>query len=310
MFRQRAGSMLLGVVRSAVFWPCTVAENPMRLKWNSMESPCSIPKLALCNFMKDVRELRSLAASLGLAGVDWTFTLEDLPRDSAGESRLADVIAGLEPLEIRYHCAFEGIDLGDADPRKAAQAMEIFKRVCRVVSRVNGRFMTIHMGLGRASMNGLLWDRSLEALRSLVQYAEDLGVCVCLENLASGWSSRPELFERLIRKTGAGITLDIGHATVSHSVESQGYKFEDFALPNADRVFNAHIYHLERDGRHLPPGNLSDLCERLTILSYLPCEWWVLELREGESFRATHDIVKEFIERRPAMLPRDHWGIL
>jgi len=149
--------MLLGVMRCAVVYPCTFAENPMRLNWNSMESPFSTPKLALCNFMKDIHELRSLAASLGLAGVDWTFTLEDLPRDSAGESRLADVIAGLEPLEIRYHCAFEGIDLGDADPRKAEHAMEIFKRVCRVVSRVNGRFMTIHMGLGRASMNGLLW---------------------------------------------------------------------------------------------------------------------------------------------------------
>lgn len=275
-----------------------------------MEGPFSTPKLALCNFMKDRHELRNLAFSLGLAGVDWTFTLEDVPGDSDGESRLADVIAGLEPLEIRYHCAFEGVDLGDADPVKAGRAMDVFRRVCRLIARMNGRFMTIHMGLGRSSMNGLLWERSLEALRSLVLYAEGLGVCVCLENLASGWSSRPELFERLIRKTGAGITLDIGHATVSHSVESQGYKFEDFALPNADRVLNAHIYHVERDGRHFPPENVSDICERLTILSYLPCDWWVLELREGESFRATHEIVRKFIETRSAMLPPDHWGLL
>lgn len=274
-----------------------------------MEKSCSKPKLAMCNFMQDTQELRSLAFSLGLGGVDWTFTLDDVPWDSDGESRLADVIASLEPLEVRYHCAFAGVDLGDADSGKAGQAMDIFKRVCRVVSRVDGRFMTIHMGLGRTSMNGLLWERSLETLSSLVRYGEDLGVCVCLENLASGWSSRPELFERLIRKTGAGITLDIGHATVCDSVECQSYKFEDFALPNADRVFNAHIYHVERNGWHVPPGNLSDLCERLTILSYLPCDWWVLELREGESLRVTHEVVREFIDNRPATMPRDHWGI-
>lgn len=275
-----------------------------------MQNDAMEPKLAMCNFIPDVEKLRRTVVSLGFEGVDWTFTLEDLPRDSGDESRLLSRISRLFPLEVRYHCAFKGVDLGDADHRKARESMEVFRRACRMVSRLEGRFVTIHMGLGRSSMNGLVWERSLEALTALVDYAGEFGVCVCLENLATGWSSRPELFERLVRKSGAGITLDIGHALVSPSIESQSYSFEDFALPNMERVFNAHIYHEERDGRHFPPEDLSDICERLNLVSCLPCDWWVLELRNEKALGATHEVVREFIRRKPAFPPREHFGIL
>lgn len=274
-----------------------------------MKSDRSQPKLALCNFIPDIRKLRELALSLGFEGVDWTFTLEDLPRDAREESSLCRRISDLLPLETRYHCAFNGIDLGDADPVKASEAIEVFQRACRIVSRLNGRYVTIHMGLGRADMNGILWERSIDALKALVEFAQDLGICVCLENLAGGWSSRPELFERLIRKTGAGITLDIGHAQICESVQTQGYFFEDFALPNLEKVHNAHIYHEEHNGCHLPPKDLSDLCERLCFLICLPCNWWVLELREEASLRATHAAVNEFIQKKPEHPPKDLFGI-
>jgi sugar phosphate isomerase/epimerase len=75
--------------------------------------------------------------------------------------------------------------------------------------------MTIHLGLGRLDYEDLSWERSVKRLGDLVRYGEDLGVCVCLENLASGWSSRPELVEKLVRKSKAAVTLDIGHARVN-----------------------------------------------------------------------------------------------
>lgn len=259
----------------------------------------NLPRLAICNFLSDVSALKRFALANGFAGVDWTLRPEDLPGNPFDESRLLRKIAQLVPLEVRYHLAFPAIDLGDADIGKAQGAMQIFRRACELISRLDGRFMTMHLGLGLDSTEGLSWERSLVALADLVDCGKSLGITVCLENLAWGWSSRPELFEKLVRKSRAGVTLDIGHATVCSSVQSQGYTFEDFVAPHPEKVFNAHIYHEECDDRHIPPQRLDDLRDRLDVLSCLPCDWWVLELREEQALLATRSIVREYSDTMP-----------
>jgi hypothetical protein len=117
------------------------------------------------------------------------------------------------------------------------------------------------------------------------------------------------LFEKLIRRSRAGVTLDIGHARVSPSVESRQYAFEDFVLPQHDRVFNAHIYHEERSEAHVPPRELDDVVDRLNLLRCLPCDWWVLELREHQALFAALRVVKEFLETMPAKRPCEHFGM-
>ena len=248
----------------------------------------------MCNFISDVPTLKRFALANGFAGVDWTLKVEDLPENPLDESRLLRKIAQLHPLEVRYHLAFEAVDLGDVENRRAEYAMEVFRHACTLLSRLDGRYMTIHLGLGRDSTVGLSWERTLAALADLVSYGKSLGITVCLENLAWGWSSRPELFEKLIRKSQAGVTLDIGHAWVCSSVETQGYTFEDFVAPHPETIFNTHIYHEERNDRHLPPEHLDDLRNRLNVLSGLPCDWWVLELREEPALLATLDVVRAY----------------
>jgi sugar phosphate isomerase/epimerase len=268
------------------------------------------PKLAMCNFISDVENLRQTALVHGFCGVDWTFKLEDLPATEIDESRLQRSISRLQPLEVRYHCAFNGIDLGDADVAKANEAKGIFRKACRLVSRLDGEFMTVHLGLGRNSYDQLSWNRSVNSLADLVDFAEDVGVRICLENLASGWSSRPELFEKLVRKSNAGVTLDIGHAWVSPSVLSQHYDFEDFVSPHHERVCNAHVYHEEKDNEHTAPERLDDVLDRLQLLSCLPCDWWVLELREESALFSTLDVIRKFFDAAPNEHPAQYLGTL
>jgi len=256
----------------------------------------NLPTVAVCNFIPDTGDLRKWALLHGFSGVDWTFMLEDLPRNRIEESRLLKNISILDGLEIRYHCAFKGVDLGDEDDRKADAAMKVFRKVCRIVHRLEGKFMTVHLGLGRKSPRGLSWERTISSLSDLVSYAGALGVRLCVENLASGWSSRPQLFEKLVRKTGAGITLDIGHARVCQSVRCRMHELEDFVTPHPDRVFNAHIYHEEVNDRHLPPQRLEDIRTRLDLLASLPCGWWVLELRDYVPLLATLKAVREYLD--------------
>ncbi len=158
--------------------------------------------------------------------------------------------------------------------------------------------MTVHVGLGRGSTDGLSWDATITGLRGLVNLADNMGLRICLENLASGWTSRPELFAELLRNSGCKGTLDVGHARVCRQVVSGGCEVEDFTLPQAELFRNAHIYH-EEDPilGHVPPIDLADIQDRLRLLRRLPlCDWWVLELRTEADLLQTLSVTREFFE--------------
>lgn len=261
-------------------------------------APRPIPQLACCNFIPNVAELRDFAREHGFAGVDWTFEEDTLPRSLAAEHDLALTLGALQPLEVRYHCALSRTDPGEVDPEQAARAATRLRQVCRLVARLGGRHLTIHVGLGRASTVNLGWEESLASLEELGRYASNLRVNLCLENLAWGWTSRPDLYEKLIRKTGAWGTLDIGHARVSPAVISGHYEVEDFVTPHPGRILNAHVYHEENEDGHQPPQRLEDLRDRLALLRQLPnCDWWVLELREEGALMKTLGVVRKFFRQ-------------
>ncbi|MGA9236948.1 MAG: hypothetical protein WBV91_19140, partial [Desulfobacterales bacterium] len=109
------------------------------------------PRLAMCNFITDMARLKRFAVDHGFAGIDCSFDLENLPTRPADESRWVDFLAALDPLEIRFHCPFAKIDIGHEDPQKGRFAVDLFHRVIKLVSKAGGKFLTLHIGLGRDS---------------------------------------------------------------------------------------------------------------------------------------------------------------
>ena len=256
------------------------------------------PKLALCNIFLDVGKLKAFALDYGFSGIDWSFDVDTLPATPGQESSCVQNLSVLRPIEVRYHCPFNRIDLGHSDPWQAKEAETIFRRIIRLVSKAKGKYLTIHIGLGHDSTEPLSWEASIDNLRRLVQYGANLGVRVCLENLAWGWTSRPHLFEKLIRRSGAAVTFDIGHAHACDSVCSHHYAIEDFVAPHSDRVFNAHIYHTERSGLgHVAPDRIEDIEDRLALLQEVGCEWWVIEIKEVDRLLQTKEIVQKYLIR-------------
>jgi sugar phosphate isomerase/epimerase len=254
------------------------------------------PKLVMCNFLPETARLGEFAGTHDFSGIDYSFNLDNLPSTPTQESRWVKEISALEPLEIRYHCPFERVDLGHDDAAKAEEAEVLFRRIIRLISKAGGRYVTIHIGLGHDSTEPLSWEITIDKLRRLVNYGRTMRVRVCLENLAWGWTSKPNLFEKLIRRSGAAVTLDIGHAHACESVQSQQYTIEDFVSPHADKVCNAHIYHTEIPGLgHIAPKKRADIEARLSLLKSIGCEWWVIEIREGVQLLKARRIVDEYL---------------
>jgi sugar phosphate isomerase/epimerase len=222
--------------------------------------------------------------------------LSELPKTPVQESRWTKNQLKLAPLEVRYHCPFKRIDIGSDDPEQATKAGDIFQRITRLVSKAGGKFLTIHIGLGHNSTEPLSWDTTINNLKSLVQFGVTHGVTICLENLAWGWTSKPNLFEKLVRQSGSGVTFDIGHAFISESIRTQQYNFEDFITPHANRVFNAHVYHREIEGKgHLPPSDINEIKERLALMKKIGCPWWAIEIKEKNQLLKTKKIIDEFL---------------
>ena len=258
----------------------------------------SVPKIAMCNFITDLDRLRRFAIEHEFDGIDWSFDLEHLPRRPAEDSRWVTVLSTLEPLELRFHCPFMKLDIGHENTVEGQRALGIFRRIIQLVSKAGGKYLTIHIGLGRNTTKILSWDDTIDNLRQMVQYGAERGVVVCLENLAWGWTSKPNLFEKLVRRSGAGVTFDIGHAHTCEAVRSQQYTAEDFVTPLADRVFNAHVYHTEISGvGHLPPQKIGQVRDRLTILQDIGCPWWTLEIKDVEGLLKTKSIIESFLQR-------------
>ena len=252
----------------------------------------------MCNIFNDMKRLKGFALDHGFSGIDWSFDVRGLPEMPDEESTWLEQMAELGSLEVRYHCPFYRIDLGHHDPWEAKAAETIFHRIIRLVAKAKGRYLTIHIGLGRNSTEPLSWDKTIDNLARVVQHGRSQGVKVCLENLVWGWTSRPHLFEKLVRKSEVGVTLDIGHAHACESIQSQEFAIEDFVTPHGDRICNAHIYHTEVSGYgHVPPERLEDIQDRLDILQKAGCEWWVLEVREEEGLLQTKKIVDAYLTR-------------
>ena len=265
------------------------------------------PKLAMSNFITDLDRLRQFAVQHGFNGIDWSFDLEHLPRGPAEDSRWVKYLSVLKPLELRFHCPFMKVDIGHENTGNGMRAVGIFQRIIQLVSKADGKYLTLHIGLGHNTTRILSWNDTIDNLRNTVQYGAERGVVVCLENLAWGWTSKPNLFEKLVRRSGAGVTFDIGHANACEAVRSQQYTAEDFVAPHSERVFSAHVYQTEISGvGHLPPRGVEEIQDRLEILRRIGCPWWTLEIKDVEGLLKTKSVVETFLRRNKPFALREN----
>jgi len=260
------------------------------------------PKVVAPNIYTDPKEMKQFAADNGFDGIDWSFDIDRLPETPVDESRWAKRQATMAPFEVRYHCPFLKVDIGHEDFDSQAKAMNIFRRMIRLTSKARRKYLSLHVGLGHNTTKILSWESTIHNLRDLVLFGVSAGVTVCLENLIWGWTSKPNLFEKLVRKSGAGVTFDIGHAFSCEAIESQSFAEKDFVTPHLDKVYNAHIYHKEVAGvGHFPPETIDDISGRLDILKRTPCDWWVLELKNADDLLKTKNIVENYLQRDKVM---------
>lgn len=250
------------------------------------------PRLAVCHRpTDDLARTVELALECGdRAGVEITVD----PEDGFTIAPLADALRR-EGLPVRYHLPLYGHGFSSADSDEASIAERAVSRLIGFVSDCGGSHLTVHAALPSGSREDDRFQRTAERLARLVDTGACSGVRICLENLRWGDTSDPFSFLALVESAGAGVTLDIGHASSSEAADL-GFGAERFVKLMSPRIETAHVYEYEdHDGHHAPLG-LEPMAHTLRALCETGCDWWTIELHDRDEAARACRLVRDFLD--------------
>ncbi|WP_031385858.1 sugar phosphate isomerase/epimerase family protein [Desulfonatronum thiodismutans] len=202
---------------------------------------------------------------------------------------------------VRFHTRYFEHELGHADPVLADLALEAHLRTLRAMVGLGEPVVTVHTGLDPSQP--VHESTFMDNLARLVAHGKDLGIVVCLENLRCGPSSEPANVLRWAERTGAMITLDVGHALGSEAARDGRFPAERFVDLFADRLFEVHIYGREDDQGHHPIEDIVPFRPLIAKLLQTECVWWTIELQRPEHALATRALLLDELDQ---VVPPSH----
>jgi sugar phosphate isomerase/epimerase len=198
-----------------------------------------------------------------------------------------------EGARIRHHGYFPGYEIGDNRSDKAEEAMQLHFQALDAIKGIGEQNITVHVGL--VADIELNHAHVVRNLRRLVEYGRHHGITVSLENLRFGPTSYPETVLEWTQKTGAKITLDIGHAVSCSRVVQNEMNVPQIVDLFSHDLVEVHFYESETD-RHHAPQDMNILGPIVDRLLSTECTWWTIELDAHEEILRTRDLISDHLK--------------
>ncbi|MCS3901264.1 sugar phosphate isomerase/epimerase family protein [Methanococcus voltae] len=144
-------------------------------------------------------------------------------------------------------------------------------------------YLTVHLHNGIPPE----YDKLLENLSSIVEYAKEKNVKICVENLRKGFSSNPYNILKVVENCDCNITMDIGHTKYENRLDTVDLF--------AEYIHNVHVYENEVEGKHIAPKNLDNLKPVLDRLLNYKKDFWLVELMDNTSCQNTKNMLTNYI---------------
>lgn len=184
--------------------------------------------------------IRSVAERMAADGFDvWEIFGEGRHYLPEAEKEFAALLPSFG-FRAQLHAPISDVNLGSLNPRAWDLALRTQEETFAAAARLGIERVTLHPGnhspLSRGHY-GRVHEQSRKAVRRLDTLALELGLTVCLENMALGWAFETVSMDQLLdltQGTEMSCCLDIGHAHISK-------RLPEF-LRFADRFGNVHIH--------------------------------------------------------------------
>jgi len=154
-------------------------------------------------------------------------------------------------LEVQIHAPLNDVNIASINPEMRKASVKEVKKSLKLASMIGAEIVTVHPGL--YSPLSVYWDgatdQSKKSLRELIEYADEMGVILALENLPEMWltmCSTAEETREFLNELDIEFCLDIGHAYTAEEVDD----FLNFS------PVNVHLHdNLGEDDVHLKLGD-------------------------------------------------------
>lgn len=193
---------------------------------------------------------------------------------------------------VRHHGFFPDYEIGNVHVEQAEQAMQVHFAALDALCGRGEQVITVHIGVNKDIRLDPL--RVVENLTRLVDYGRQRGIIVSLENLKQGMTSDPETVLNWAERSGARLTLDVGHALSSNSVKNGKIAIHEIIDLFAPRLIEVHFYEKETD-RHYAPQDMQILGPIVDHLLQTECSWWTIELDDFEDILHTRKLLGEYL---------------
>ncbi len=199
-------------------------------------------------------------------------------------------------IPVRFHTRYFDFEMGHADRDLADAALKMHMHTLASIQGLGESVVTVHTGL----RNDLPVREKhiVDNLARLVEFADRLGIVVCLENLRKGHAGNPFKIFEWASSAGAMLTLDLGHALGCPMVECGLATLPDIADLFGPRLVEVHIYGREDDDGHHPIKDIKPFEATLGKLLETDCRWWTIELADPGQAMDTRNIIENFFESR------------
>ncbi|MBW1710803.1 MAG: sugar phosphate isomerase/epimerase [Deltaproteobacteria bacterium] len=161
-----------------------------------------------------------------------------------------------EELAQQHELILLGHGPEEGNPKDLSQLEKIYlpklRQALEQANKLGVSLLTIHLWLDPRWMKSEIIRDKIELLARVVDWGEELGVQIDLENLSETWS---DLVPPLKRCAELGLTLDLGHAMLMRPSNTA----PDIILNLYDRIKHLHFHDnhggaTPRDDLHLFPG--------------------------------------------------------
>ncbi len=252
------------------------------------------PRVAFCTHLTGSYEKASkMAAENGMKAIEHSFTEKSMPLLKE-ETEKIKAILGPES-EVRYHAVFSQDDIGAADVKKARQSMKNLMLAVRAVSDAGGWFMTVHAGMGKGDADKIR-ENTVNHLKELVEFGNEHGVSVCVENLKVGATSDAQKLFRIVEHADIGLTFDVGHAAGSGGIDNNLDGLIETFNVIGPFIVNAHIYGKEDKNGHEAPESMDSLKVVLDQLIKTECDWWTIELGNPKDLNNMYEYIRGYLD--------------
>lgn len=195
-------------------------------------------------------------------------------------------------LDIRYHLPYSYVELSHNENTIREFSLTVMKRNLKFINCLGGKTAIVHIGNNGQCSKVL----ALNSLSNIAEYADRLGIEICVENLIGGLTTDISFIKCCLKINNVYLCLDTGHAKY---VLKDNKNYVSDILKFTSHIHHAHIYNYEDKDYNHHAFDEKSIKDNILLKELIQhnCAWMTMELDNIVDQNTQIELIKELIAK-------------